>query len=372
MKRIDKLVITELLGPWLFGVGIFTVLIFAGTYLLRFTEYMTLGFGIGTVIKLTLLTLPSVMSKTFSMAMLLAALLSFGRLSSDTEVVALRAAGASIGRIMVPVAAFGLCVAALNFWFDEQVVPFATAQAGILEADLKNTARTGTAGATAITVQDGDRLLLIAATEVVISRQEMLNAQITVLQPNSKEESTDLQPTATLYASRLVYRDKKNWKIEGGGRIVTAEGTTRIDGDVWPTSIPNPDVSIQDLLASKLKNADTMKMSEFATQIARLKRSPHPDTKQIANLEYMYYNKISVPLAALVFALVGAPLGIRHHRTGAATGFWLSVVIIFGYTMLANFMAVYAQGGQLAPYLASFTPLVIGLAFAIVTIHRKN
>lgn len=370
MKRIDKLIATELLGPWLFGVGIFTVLIFAGTYLLRFTEYMTLGIEIGTVVKLTILTLPSVMSKTFSMAMLLAALLAFGRLSSDSEVVALRAAGASIGRIMLPVAGFGLCVAALNFWFDEQVVPFATAQAGILESDLKSMARTATAGATAVTVQDRDRLLLIAATEVIVSTQTMLNAQITILKPEGLKKK--IVPTATLYANKLVYRDRRNWKIEGGGRIVTPNGVTQIEGDVWPTDIPNPDISIQDLLASKLKNADTMNMSEFATQIARLKRSPHPDTKQIANFEYMYYNKISVPLAALVFALVGAPLGIRHHRTGAATGFWLSVVIIFGYTMLANFMAVYAQGGKLPPYLASFTPLVIGLLFAIVTIHRKN
>src|SRR6188474_1121489 len=106
MRRVDRLVIKEIFGPWLFGVAIFTVLIWAGSFLFKFTEYLVSGIEMSTVIKLTVLTLPAIMAKTFSMATLLAGLLAFGRLSSDSEIVALRAAGASIGRIMRPVGVF--------------------------------------------------------------------------------------------------------------------------------------------------------------------------------------------------------------------------------------------------------------------------
>ncbi|MCH8980291.1 MAG: LptF/LptG family permease, partial [Armatimonadetes bacterium] len=84
------------------------------------------------------------------------------------------------------------------------------------------------------------------------------------------------------------------------------------------------------------------------------------------------WNKLALPLAALVFGLVGAPLGIRNHRAGTATGFALSVVIIFGYMMLANAMSIMAQGGRMPAFIASFTPIVIGLVVAMVLIQRRN
>ncbi|MEQ1936541.1 MAG: LptF/LptG family permease [Fimbriimonadaceae bacterium] len=121
MKRIDRLIIGELAGPWMFGTAIFTTLIMAGTYLFKITDYLANGVSFAVVLKLTLLLLPGVIVKTFSMAVLLATLLAFGRLSSDSEIVALRAAGASLGRIMMPVAVFGVVVAAIAFGVNEFV-----------------------------------------------------------------------------------------------------------------------------------------------------------------------------------------------------------------------------------------------------------
>jgi len=69
---------------------------------------------------------------------------------------------------------------------------------------------------------------------------------------------------------------------------------------------------------------------------------------------------------------VGRPLGIRNHRTGAAAGFWLSIMIIFAYMTTANFMAQFALGGKIPPWAASFTPIVVGFLVAVYTIHRKN
>jgi lipopolysaccharide export system permease protein len=397
LRRLDRLVLKEMFGPWLFGVGIFTVLIFAATYLLSFTELLAAGAGLMLVIKLTALTLPAILAKTFSMAMLLAALLAFGRLSSDSEVVAMRAAGSSIGRIMVPVAWFGLFAAVLTFWFQEQVVPFASSQALNLRADLEGAVRGATAGPTAVLTRQGDKQLLITATQVLVQSRIMKNAQVTVfdegepyedVNANDRWDSTEpytdtndngiwdsevLTPTATLYAGEMQYTNEKDWKIRGKATIVVGNTFSTVENaEPWSEGMPQPDMSIEDAIMSQIRNPDQFTMKELSARIEKMKQLPQPNRKQIANLEYMYYNKVSVPLAALVFALVGAPLGIRNHRTGAASGFWVSVLIIFCYMMLANFMAVYAQGGVLPPYLASFTPLVIGLLVAAVTIHRKN
>jgi lipopolysaccharide export system permease protein len=376
MKQLFRLIFKEILGPWLFGVAIFTVLIMAGSFLFKFTEYLVSGIEFLTILKLTVLMLPAVMAKTFSMAMLLAALLAFGRLSSDSEVVALRAAGASIGRIMRPVTVFGLAVALLTFWFNEQVVPAASKQATTLNSEIAKAAKRTVLGATAIAVQEGKGVILISATEFRAASGTLINAQITSLREevNPETESLEMRPKATLYAKELEYRGENDWRIRGGGRLVSTDGTMVLElkSDVWPGAMPKLKLSVEDIIAQSLKDLDTYNMAETRRRIETLKRAPRPNRSQIANLEYGYYNKISVPLAALVFGLVGAPLGIRNHRTGAASGFWLSVMIIFAYMMLANFMAVWAQGGVLPAYLASFTPLAIGLIVAAVTIHKKN
>ena len=367
MQRLDRLVLKEIIGPWMFGVAMFTVLIWASSFLFRVTEYLASGVPFLTVAKLTILFLPAIIAKTFSMAMLLATLLGFGRLSGDSEIVALRAAGASLGRIMLPVGVFGMAVAILTFWFNEQVVPAAASQGESLNSEISKAAKRAIFNATAIAVQEDGKVVLIAATEFRPGSRLLVNAQVTYF-------DEEMNPTATLYAKELKYRNEKEWRIRGGGRLVSTDGSTvlQTSDDIWPPDTPQLTVKPDDIIAAGLKNLDVFSMAETKSKIEVLKKSPNPDEKQIANLEYGYYNKISVPLAALVFGLVGAPLGIRNARTGTATGFWLSVLIIFAYMMLANFMAVWAQGGAIPAYLASFTPLAIGLVFAAVTIHRKN
>ena len=136
MKRLDKLILQELFGPWIFGVAIFTVIIMAGTYLFKVTEYIVQGVSFTTVTELMFLTLPGIMAKTFPMAVLLSVLLAFGRLSGDSEIVAVRACGTSITRIMAPVAGFGLAVALLAFGVNELWVPGASFQASQIQIQI--------------------------------------------------------------------------------------------------------------------------------------------------------------------------------------------------------------------------------------------
>lgn len=368
MRQIDRLVLKEIVGPWLFGVGIFTVLILAGTYLFRITDYLAKGVSMMLVGQLTVLLLPGIMAKTFSMAMLLASLLSFGRLSSDSEIVALRAAGASIGRIMLPVGGFGLFVAIVTFFFNEAVVPQAALGATSLQADIAKNLDAQSFKAVVYTHEEKGKLkALVTAKDFSFGNQTMRGAVLVTY-------DDDGEPRYTLHAKELRFVNDKDWRLTGGGVLQSVDGRDwiQLSGDAWPPQIPEQTFTPKDLLTASLRDLDSFSMAQMREQIQRVKMAPTVDRGQIANLEYGYYNKISLPLAAFVFGLVGAPLGIRNHRTGAAAGFWLSVVIIFGYMMLANAMAIVAKGGAVPAWLASFMPLVIGTAFAAITISRKN
>ncbi len=368
MKRIDRLVIGELLGPWIFGVAIFTVLISAGQFLFQITSYLASGADVWATMKLLMYFMPGVIAKTLSMSMLLSTLLAFGRLSGDSEIVALRAGGISLARIMMPVAVFGFAVSLLAWSFSEHLVPTATKGAIQIKLELDEQKKNRSEQTTSRPIyKDGRLQMLLVARDFDIATGVLRG--VTLLMYDKEGEAVGI-----FWAPRMDYQSEQKWTAPDGGRFLDlrtyAEATS--PGPVLPTQVPNPDVTPDDLITQALKELDALSMSQMGEQIAREKSRPTYSMKQVSNLEYGYWNKIALPLAALVFGLLGAPLGIRNHRAGTATGFALSVVIIFCYMMLANAMSIMAQGGRIPAYMASFTPIVIGLVVAIVLIHRRN
>ncbi len=368
MKRIDRLIIGELLGPWVFGVAIFTVLISAGQFLFQITSYLASGADIWATMKLLMYFMPGVIAKTLSMSMLLSTLLAFGRLSGDSEIVAMRAGGISLARIMLPVAVFGFAVSVLAWTFGEHIVPAATKGALQIKLDLEEQKKDRSEQPTSRPIyKDGRLQMNLVALDFDIATGVL--REVTLVLYDKEGEAVGI-----FLAPELQYESQQNWIAPQGGRFLDLRTMAQAEsnGPVLPTQVPNPDVTPDDLITQALKELDALSMGQMAQQIGREKARPGYSAKQVSNLEYGYWNKIALPLAALVFGLLGAPLGIRNHRAGTATGFALSVVIIFCYMMLANAMSIMAQGGRIPAYMASFTPIVIGLVVAIVLIHRRN
>jgi lipopolysaccharide export system permease protein len=216
-------------------------------------------------------------------------------------------------------------------------------------------------------MRDGKVVALVTARDFSLLDRQLRGVTITAYDRSGL-------PAYVLLAPELQYTNEEEWRMTGGGTLLPADGRTyvRIKGDVWPTEVERADFSPEDIERANLKDLDALSMRRMLEQIQTARSDPRVSQKQLANLEYGYYNKLALPLAAFIYALVGAPLGIRSHRAGTATGFWLSVIIIFGYMMLANLMAIYAQGRAIPAWAASFTPLAVGLFVALFAIHRKN
>ena len=106
-------------------------------------------------------------------------------------------------------------------------------------------------------------------------------------------------------------------------------------------------------------------LREFTRQTARR----GGDT---AELEVSLYNKLSLPLACLVFTMIGAPLGMRRHRGGSSVGLGLSIVIIVAYWMLWHYMVALAKAGQIQPLVGAFLADGLGLLLGAILIVRAS
>lgn len=367
MKRVDRLILGEVIGPWAFGVAIFTVLIMAGTFLYTFTRMLSEGVPAFLVLQLAALYMPGILAKTFSMAMLLGTLLAFGRLSGDSEIVALRASGISVVRMMAPIAVFGLAVSIATYIATDYVVPATSYRATTLQSEIVKSADATKARPTSQPIYDkGELRGQLNARDFNLVDGTLTDVSIVSFDKEGKPETLFVVP-------KLVYDGLDRWEARGTCTLYILESKMQLTfQDAWPADAARPTSTPQDLVARSVTDLDSFSSRELAEQIEKQKQDPNASKEQIINLEFGFWNKFAVPLAALVFGLVGAPLGIRNHRAGTATGFWLSVIIIFGYMLVTNAMSILAQGGAIPAWVASFGPILAGAIVAIELIRRKN
>jgi lipopolysaccharide export system permease protein len=368
MKRIDRLITGELLGPWAFGVAMFTSLILAATYLGRITSYIVEGLPISVILNVTLLMIPAMLVKTLAMSTLLGALLAFGRLSGDSEIVALRAGGASIYRIIWPVALFSMGVAILTFVLNDSFVPNSVKKLERLtEVASKDIQKKNQQPTFQPIVEDGVIKAMVMAEDFNLGEQTLTGVTI-------KAKGKDGKPTFFLEAAGLKYVNSKEWRIVGPATMFSADfkDITQITGDLWPGQLPKLKEAPEKIGIKDKNDPDFYTSDEIRELIAKSKLDKSVTTKKRLNFEYWLWSKYSVPLAAFVFGILGAALGIRSHRAGTATGFALAVGIMFGYMTIANFMNSWAQGQIIPPFVAAFTPIVLGLGAAVVIMWRRN
>ena len=70
---------------------------------------------------------------------------------------------------------------------------------------------------------------------------------------------------------------------------------------------------------------------------------------------------MTIPMASLIFTLVGVPLGMQPNRNSSSMGFVMSIIIIFIYYSLMTMAGAIAQGGMVHPMLAVWLPNIVGL-----------
>lgn len=351
----------------------FSALLVAATYLPRIASYMVDGLPGSMIMRFTLLVLPGILVQTFAMSMLLAGLLSFGRLSSDSEIVALRAAGVGIPRIIAPVAAFSILIAVVAFYLNETVVPRSARQTLELQNEIARSLDTKTLRPSGYPLMEkGEMVGGVWARDFDINRRVLRDATIIAY-------AKDGRPSTYLYARELEFDPQgfaqgAGWRIRGGAKIVSADGSSVVEltNEAWPDAVPRLAFSVDDLLTNQVRDLNVFSMAEMKAQIEKEKVNPKANPSQVRNLEYQYWNKLALPMAAFVFGALGATLGIRNHRTGTAAGFALAIGIIFAYFTIANFMNQWAMGGLIPPYAASFTPVVIGTLAAGIVMVRRN
>ena len=110
MRIINRYILREILVPFGLGLAVFTLILLIARILKLVEMVVNRGVPLLEVLKLFSYILPAFLEVTVPMALLLAVIVAFGRLSSDSEIVALKTSGVSLYQLMRPVALFAVVV----------------------------------------------------------------------------------------------------------------------------------------------------------------------------------------------------------------------------------------------------------------------
>lgn len=360
MKLLDRYILTELGAPFAFGVGAFTGILTASTVLFELVSLMVShGLAFGLVLEILALRLPEMIFYTFPMSMLLATLLAFGRLSGDGEITAFKAAGVSLYRILAPVLAIAVAVSALTIALDETVVPAASWQAkNLLYEALHQRRMPVSRDHVFYHEMQGDTLKRLFYARHFDGRRM---DDVVVQEFEANKLVRIVQAKAAVPADHgWLFEQGTIYQIDDSGQIRYTVGFAK-----------QRIVLGQALLALGRENRTPIEMDarELAEHIRQLE-STGLTGSDLNALKVQWHQKFAVPFASLVFALVGAPMGLRPQRTSGSLGLGLSVLVIFVYYVLMFVGMALGQTGTLSPLLGAWLPDVIAGAIGAGLVVR--
>ncbi|MDZ7291661.1 MAG: LptF/LptG family permease [candidate division KSB1 bacterium] len=304
--------------------------------------------------------LPYILVLTMPVAMLLASLFSVGQLSKYNEITAMKAAGQSLHRILLPILIIGLLISGLMIVFAEKVVPVANQRKAELKQQyIERLPKNLPARLSNLYFQEG------------INHDNRSNAAH-ALPSNVRRVFIGYYDDATKTAQKVSIQNyngvfiveridavQMRWKALADGKTGIWEMRKgyrrRFEGEheiaTRFDTLAMPELSFTPQVLTKVqKNPEEMSYVELQQFIREVERNGGNPDRWLVDL----YLKISFPLANFIIVLFGAPLAAGKVRSGGAFGIALSLIVCFLYFGTVKTAQSLGQSGTINPLLAAW------------------
>lgn len=349
MRTLRAYILREHLSPFLVTMGGLTAVLLIGN-LLKFAELViTKGVSPFDILRLLIYLVPAMLTFTVPMACLVAMVLAFGRLSTDYELIAMRASGIAPIRLISPLLMVGLIGSALMLIVNDRIVPDAHL------AFRRQLKAIGVKRPTAY-IESGTFIKEFPPYVIFVYHvdgQKLSNVRIYEPQPNG--------PTRTIIADRGEF---VRLPQAPGVALKLYDGTV----DEWDPTHPgsfykvaftvytmhlHSDQTDPERMGKKLKELTFKELAAERTRLGAQGIETLPVSLEL-------HRKIASAFSVLVFITFGLGLGLRLHHHERLTSFLWILGVFVSYYLLSIGMNAIALKGWLPVWLAMWTPNLVG------------
>jgi lipopolysaccharide export system permease protein len=310
------------------------------------------------------------------MAVLLSTLLAYGKLSANSELLALKSLGIKTSRIIAPAIAVSILMTGLTFYFNDNLVPASNKLA-------ESTLRAGI-GSSFSSEEGKDNIMFSrygSRIESATNKPTKINTFLTHIFYASWFENNIMQGVTVLDFSRQDIQqilkaksavfDKENssWIFSDGSIVSVDQGgqTTNIQFEKYRYPFVEGPLD----LARVPKDATEMSLKQ-ALEAERIYKETG-NLKEIRRIQVRIQEKFTLPFACLVFGLIGSSLGSKSNlRSSKSQGFGLSVILILVYYVMSFVFSSFGVKGLLSPIIATWLPVLISMGGGIYFLRKAS
>jgi lipopolysaccharide export system permease protein len=362
MKIVRNYLLKELSGPFILSLIISTFILTTSNLIQMADMIINKGVGFMQMMMLLAYLMPSLLMFTVPISVLSAVLLGFARLTSDNEIIALRASGVSLIRLSAPILIIGFIISLFCIPLNYNIMPEAGFKARKLVKDIgiKNPTALLEPGVFVKVFKD----YIIFVYD--IKGNELINVRI--YQPQ------DDGPTRTVIAEKGVIIPQDNHdsikiKLTNG---IADETDPENPANFYKLMFKNyyMTLNLEDSFKKQNteKKARELNFQELKSEIRNF-RAKNIDTTP---LQIEMHNKISFAFSSLIFILIAIPIGVNTHRREKSVNFGMALVIFLIYwgLMLAGVALVMKK--ILPVWLGVWGPNIIFVLLAIFLFIRGS
>ena len=367
MRILSRYIFKEQVYPFLTGFVFFTFILILNKLFVLADLIINKNVDIILVLKLFLLMLPSTISLTIPMSVLISAIMALSRLSSDFEIVALRSNGVSSLKIIKPVLVSGAVIFVIMLIFNETLLVYSNKNYNkifieILKSSPASVLEEG------IFTDLGDKTIWIEK----INRKtgELKNV---ILYSKNDGGGWDIIKSET---GRWVQKSdgSKNLNLING-RLYSSEFSRRkfttVDFSRGSAEIMLSESQISYTEETGKLNTGEMNTFELYGKLRSLQKSFKED-RNTALYWVEFFKKHAIPFSCFIFAAIGAPIGMISRKAAKGLGFGASIIIFFIYYIIFMTCQYFSIKGILHPFIGVWASNIILLALSAVLIYFKE
>lgn len=343
------------------ALGVLTFVMLLGNLIKIAELVINKGVDIYSVSKLFIFMIPYLITYTLPIAALTAVLLSLGRLSSDNEIVAIKASGINLFTLIRPLLTVGIILSLLLVLFNDRVIPYAhyATRKTLIEVGAKNPTAALEPG---VFINSFEKYILFIYR---IEENKLYNVRIYEPQGEGK-------PTRTIVAKKgefIAIPEKSAVKlklIDGTADEPDPENPANFYKLNFKTYFITLNLAQSQKAGEIGKKPKDMTIKELNSEIKRLRSEGIDPTPLVTEI----HSKISLALSCFIFILLGAPLAVITRRREKSINFGITVLIVGIYYLLFIGSQALSLQGYLSPALAMWLPNLIFISIGALFMYR--
>lgn len=359
-RRVFGYILSEIIPSFLLGVFVFIgiLLMFQA---LRLTEFLLVhGIKWSTLIKIMSYMSVSFLPMLLPMSLLFAVLLTYNRLSMDSEVIAFKSCGVNTGTLITPAVFFSLVVLIISSQTSFYLAPWGNRQFEVLINRMGNTK--AAASIKEGTFSEGFFDMVVYANKVNGQTNEMENVFI-------YDEKNPNTPMTIIASKGQIIPDQTHpghsvlLRLFNGQIHRRTENHTVINYDSYDIYLNDP---------IKLREKEKTLSSLNIDELIALKNNPSFSQEQRLGYEIEVHKRWAISFACAVFCIVGLAFGIvNNRRSGKSPGFVISIGFIILYWIIYISFESLARSNYMIPWLAIWATNFIFSIFSVYQLRKS-